>query len=299
MRAIVIGADGVVGSAIANMLSRRGDEVWGTTRRPALVSARRPYLDLATENLDDLCLPAADIVFFGAAVVTFAECRLNPDLAYRVNVRNTAELARRLVEAGARVVTLSSSAVFDFSIPRVPAEHARHPISKYGEIFAEAEVAVLSLGPAASILRLTKLFTPNLRTFATWIEKLARGEQITAFSDIHIAPMTVDDALVGVRAIIGDPNGGVYQVSGESDVSYYDVALEFADRLGVDRRLVVEGSAVASGIPAEEVPLYASLDTARVTALTGWRPPSPKSVIETVFGPAIERSRSDDRIALK
>lgn len=297
MRTIVIGADGVVGSSIANMLSQRGDEVWGTTRRPALVSPRRPFLDLAADNFDDLVLPDADMVFICAAVVTFAECRLNPAFAHRVNVKNTAQLARRFIAAGARVVTLSSSAVFDFSIPKVPADQPRRPISKYGEIVAEAELAVLSLGPAASVLRLTKLLTPKLRTFSTWIEKLAREEAITAFSDIHIAPMTVDDALVGVRAILDDRSGGIYQVSGAEDVSYYDVALEFADRLGVSRRLVVEGSAVASGIPSEEVPLYASLDTARVTALTGWQPPSAEKVIEAVFGPALDRARRASRIA--
>lgn len=297
MRAIVIGADGVVGSAVATMLSQRGDDVWGTTRRPSLVSPRRPYLDLAADNFDNLDLPDADVVFFCAAVVTFAECRINPAFAHRVNVENTTQLAQRFVAAGARIVTLSSSAVFDFSIPRVPADKPRCPISKYGEIFAEAELAVLSLAPAASVLRLTKLLTPKLQTFSTWIEKLAREEAITAFSDIHIAPMTVDDACVGVRAILDDRSGGIYQVSGGSDVSYYDVALEFADFLGVSRRLVVEGSAVASGIPSEEAPLYASLDTARVTALTGWQPPTAKKVIEAVFGPAIDRARRATRIA--
>lgn len=291
MRAIVIGADGVVGSAIAEMLSQRGDEVWRTTRRSTLVSASRPYLDLAADNCEDVTLPAADIAFFCAAVVTFSECRLNPRLAHRVNVHNTKRLAQRLVSAGTRVVTLSSSAVFDFSIPKVPADHPRSPISKYGEISADAEIAILDLGHGASVLRLTKLFTPKLGTFVTWIDKLSRGETITAFSDIHIAPMTVDDIVAGVRAILGDPSGGIYQVSGATDVSYYDIALEFADRLGISRTLVVEGSAVAIGIPREEVPLYASLDTSRVTALTGWRPPSPQAVIDKVFRAALERAQ--------
>lgn len=291
MRAIVIGADGVVGTAIARMLSQRGDVVCGTTRRRSNVSASRPYLDLAVENIDDVALPPVDVAFFCAAVVTFAECRLNPDLARRVNVQNTVALARRLVSAGTRVVTLSSSAVFDWSMPKVPADHPPCPVSKYGEIAAEAEAAILALGSGASVLRLTKLFTPELKTFVNWINKLSHAEEVTAFSDIHISPMTVDDALVGVQAILDDPSGGIYQVSGDADVSYYDVALELAERLDADPGLVIEGSAVAAGIPREEVPLYASLDASRVSKLTGWRSPTTEAVIDRIFGAAIERAR--------
>ncbi len=292
MRTIVIGGDGAIGHALAETLRRRGDVVYDTTRRRGLVSDHRPFLDLATEEIDRSLLPDADIVFFCAAIVSFATCRENSALARRVNATNPVSLARRLVASGTRVVLLSTSAVYDWSAPRAPADRPPCPLTKYGEFAAQAERGFAELGPATSILRLTKLLTPDSSLFADWISRLAGRKEVVAFSDLHISPISINDAIDALLAIAGETSGGIFQVSGAGDISYHDAAVRLALRLGVDPDLVGAQRAADVGIPRNEIPRFASLDTTRITKLTGWVPPDPYNVIDTVFGSMIERART-------
>lgn len=291
MKAIIIGGDGTVGRALAQTLRQRGDVVFSTTRRSAQVSEKRPFLDLASD-IDRVRLPSADIAFFCAAVVSFAECRTNAALARRVNAVAPAKLAERFVAAGARVVMLSTSAVYDWQTPLVPAERKPCPVTRYGEFAAEAESAFGQLGSAASILRLTKLLTPELNLFVGWIDKLSLGQEIVAYSDLHISPIAIEDVMVALLAIAEeDTSGGIFQVSGAGDISYHEAAEHLAARLGADRRLVVERHAVEAGIPPEEVPRFASLDSTRLARLTNWRAPDPYKVLDLVYGRSIEKTR--------
>jgi dTDP-4-dehydrorhamnose reductase len=290
VRAIVVGADGSIGGALARELACRGNTVYGTTRRTALVAEDRPFLDLAL-NVEDVMLPEADIAFFCAAVVSFAECRLNPSRARHVNVTSPVALAQRMSAAGTRVVLLSTSAVFDWSMPRVPATHPLCPVSKYGEIVAEAETEFSKLG-SASILRLTKLLTGKLALFSDWIDKLSQGEEIVAYTDIHVSPVTIDDVLIALFAVAADPASGIYQVSGARDISYYEAACHISDVLNRDRKLIIERRGVDVGIPRQEAPRYASLDPSRITKLTGWVPPEPFDVIDRVFSTSFAKARS-------
>jgi dTDP-4-dehydrorhamnose reductase len=291
MKAIVFGADGTIGSALARALEQRGDIVHGTTRRAALVGPRRPFLDLAASDVETVSLPGADVAFFCAAIVSYAECRTNPALARRVNVTNPAILARRLVAAGARVVLLSTSAVFGGREPNVPASRAPSPVTVYGELAAEAEKQFGALGPAASIVRLTKLITPDAKRFTNWIDALSRGQAVVAFSDLRMAPISLDDAIFALLAIADSPAGGIYQISGAADISYYDAARHIALRLGVDPTLVIEERASKAGIRPEEITQFASLDGRRLTELTGRVAAEPYAVLDSVFKDQFKASR--------
>src|ERR1700687_6174698 len=106
MKAIVIGGDGNIGSALVNALSQRGDAVCATTRRPVTANKNNIQLDLASFDPDTIPLPDADIAFFCAAITSFSACRNNFELARQVNVIGPTLLARRLTAAGTRVVLL-------------------------------------------------------------------------------------------------------------------------------------------------------------------------------------------------
>src|SRR5262245_38308781 len=97
MKALVIGGDGSIGSALTEALLSRGDTVCQTTRRPVLAARNAIRLDLASFEIDALRLPEADIAFFCAAITSFAACRKDESLARQVNVARPALLARRLV----------------------------------------------------------------------------------------------------------------------------------------------------------------------------------------------------------
>jgi dTDP-4-dehydrorhamnose reductase len=289
---LIVGIDSLIGASFAEALVALGTAVIGTTRRAQSSGlGARMVLDLAAVDAAHVQLPSVDVAVLCAAMARFADCREHPEVARRVNVSVPAVLAARLVRAGARVILLSTSAVFDCRSPRVPANRSASPKTAYGALKAEAEAAILALGTQASVLRLTKVITPRMPLFVSWIDALSRGEVIEAFADLTLSPITMFDVLTGLLAILADQGGGIYQLSGAEDVSYAEAARYLADKAGVGADRVKAVRAIDRGIPENEVTRYTSLDTSRLSSLTGWRPPAAIHVLDTVFGTSFREER--------
>jgi dTDP-4-dehydrorhamnose reductase len=284
VRALIIGIDSAIGQGLAEVLVQRGDGVSGTTRRRGEAQGESRFLlDLEAQAATRTALPAADIVVFCAARSRFAECRADPGSARRVNVEAPLALAHRFVAAGSRVLLLSTSAVFDGGRPHRRAEDPTGAASLYGRLKAEAEAGFLALGVAASVLRLTKLVTVQVPLFAGWIAALGQSRRVRAFADLRFCPVAMDDVTDALLAAIDDAGGGIYQVSASDDIAYAEAARHLACRIGADPDLVEAAQARDHGIPPEEILAHTSLDTARLSALTGFRPPSPFAVLDAVF----------------
>lgn len=283
MRILVVGGDCPIGAAFTTAAAERGDNVIATTRRRETVGGNRFHLDLADDAVADAILPPADVAFFCAAVSGFAVCRSDPAHARRVNVEGTGRLVRRLAADGVYCVALSSTAVFDFQTPYIAADMPVRPLTMHGQIKAETEQVFLAMGRSASVLRLTKVITPHTRLFTDWIAQLQSGREIAAFSDMHIAPLRLDDATMAMAAVAQHRAGGIYQMSGVRDVSYFDIARHLAKMVGVPPSRVRAERAIDSGFPEAEVARYTTLESSRLRALTGHRPPDPFQVIDGVF----------------
>lgn len=298
MKTIVLGGDGAIGRALARSLQATGHEVVATSRQPDANAQGLWPLNFEHGDLEKTPLPQGDVAFFCAAMTKFADCRVHPVRAQQINVTGPAVVARRLVEQRTNVVLLSTSAVFDWSMPLSPAERPPCPLTFYGEMKAEAERRFAQLGSHASILRLSKVLTPDYGLVRGWIKALSGGQRVTAFSDLYMAPIALADALISLETIAHNSEGGIYQFSAASDITYFDAARHIAMRLGVDPGLVTDAQAADAGIPAEELVHYSSLDASRLAAINGRSAPNPFYVIDTVFGstlatePAASSSRT-------
>jgi dTDP-4-dehydrorhamnose reductase len=280
LRVIVVGADGVIGKALCGQLVRRGHRVIGTTRRAAQSSSDdRLFVDMSASSLPKL--PDADVAIICAAMSRFADCRRDPELAHRVNVAARLTLARDVTRSGGRALMLSSSAVFDCSRPHMNADAPTAPRSVYGTLLAEAEAGILDMG--GIVLRLTKVISPDGGYLGSCLVALGEGRTIRAFEDHRFCPITLPTVVEGITAVAEQSEDGIFQLSGSEDISYADAARHLADRLGVSRSHVEGVRAADNGIPIDEITPYTSLDTGRLTALTGYRPASPRSVLDDVF----------------
>jgi dTDP-4-dehydrorhamnose reductase len=288
MRFLIVGADSVTGAAFARLARQLGNTTYETTRRPDTADANRLYLDLASDDVGRVELPKVDVAFFCAAVSGFARCRADPVLARRVNVEGTSITAHQLVANGAYVVLLSSTAVFDFQTPQVAPDAPTRSRTLHGQIKAAAERVFLDPSFEGSVLRLTKVFTPDTGLIPSWINALRQGERITAFSDLHIAPISLDDATGAMLAVAKDRGRGVYQMSGAKDVSYFDVAIHLARAMGCPIELVQEKRAQDMGVPAEDIARYTTLDGSRLMRLTHRPAPEPYEVIDRVYAAQIK-----------
>jgi dTDP-4-dehydrorhamnose reductase len=278
----------VTGAAFGHAARQLGQTTYETTRRRDTVGSNRFYLDLASDDIQQTELPKVDVAFFCAAVSGFARCRENPELARKVNIDNTVMVARRLIASGAYAVLLSSTAVFDFQTPHVSADAPTRPRTLHGAIKATAEKIFLDTGSQSAVLRLTKVLTSDSGQVPSWISALRRREPITAFSDLHIAPISLDVATAAMLAVAEDRGAGVYQMSGTKDVSYYDIAMHLARATGCPADLVRSKLAIEAGLPGEDIARYTTLDSSRLEALTGRPAPDPYDVIDMVYAAQIK-----------
>ncbi len=291
MKAIVIGVDGGIGRALSSALSLRGDTVIGTTRRAVDGQSDLIHLDLAGAQVEAVSFPRADVAFICAAMTGLAECRRNPSLSREVNTVAPVVLAGRLADAGTRVVFISTNAVYDWQSPLVPSSQPTSPSTIYGEQKADAEATLATLGDGVVILRLTKVLTPDLALFNGWIKSLGASETVQAFSDMHLAPVTLGDAVNALLALAGSNESGIFQISGSRDISYSEAARHLARCIGAPLDLVAQTEARKLGFPEAEITTFSSLSSERYSQLTGWAPPDPLASIETVFGPAMAAAR--------
>jgi dTDP-4-dehydrorhamnose reductase len=285
LRVLVIGGDGTIGLALCRKLLSLGCNVFRTTRRKSVNGSNQSvFLDLAEPVICADHLPHVDVAIICAAMSRFADCRIRADLARRVNVVSTSSLALQLAKRGTFVVRLSSSAVFDCLSPHVLADRQTAPRSVYGRLQADAEAVLLRLGTGGAILRLTKIVTPDSSLLKEWGRLLLEGHSIEAFTDHTLCPLSLSSATDAATAVLKSRQGGIFQISGSQDISYASLAYHLARRLDVPVTRVIPVRAVERGIPENEVTPFTSMDTTRLTALTGFVPPDPLTVVDDVFG---------------
>ena len=173
-------------------------------------------------------IQAGDTVVFAAAVTTIEACEKDPAKAQRVNVEAVAEMAHLCARQNARLIFLSSSAVFDGNRP-FPAENDTPcPITVYGRTKAEAEAMIKDSGCPHVILRLTKILHPAHGYLARTLATLARKKKVYASSKIRLAPISLNWALDAIVRSLSFKSSQVLHISSRTDCNYYSIAKRIA-----------------------------------------------------------------------
>jgi dTDP-4-dehydrorhamnose reductase len=262
----------MVGSALIEYLSRAGKKVIGTTRRHELVTATNLYLNLADEVNSFQCPEGLTIAVMCAGVTKIDQCKMDPIGTTKINVQNTVTIVKKLVENGVFVIYLSTNQVFDGSLSYRNANDPLSPITEYGRQKAEVERKVSMLGNSVAIVRFTKIISPIVPLFSAWIVALKNEQPIQPFSNMFISPVPLNFAISSLRLIGDSCLSGIWQVSGNQDISYVDVARFFARTIGKSEDLV-QPILVSQSSFIESVPSHTTLNIERLRDTFGIEPP--------------------------
>lgn len=237
---LIIGGDSFIGSALSAYWRQKNIPFHASTRHEEKVAYNRPLIDLnKTDTFQHLKNYKSTIIC--AAITDISECEKNPYRTRKVNVVGTVELAKRFAEKGIHVVFLSSNQVFNGQHPMQKPDAARNPINEYGRQKAEVEMFIETL-PNACILRITKVIHHDLPLMENWLAMLSNGDSVFVFADMTLSPINLDDVINKIDLLVKDKAKGIYQLSGEEDISYYEFAQAFAKENGFSERLVKEDS---------------------------------------------------------
>lgn len=172
-----------------------------------------------------------------------------------------AHVALAAAAAGARLVHVSSDAVFSGTAPGCDETRRPDPVSPYGAAKAAAETAVKGIAPDAVIARTSLIIGDGDSPHERFVHALASGAASgVLYTDNVRCPVHVDDLAAALLELAGGPHTGVCHAAGPDAVSRYELGLLIAARDGLDPDTLTAGLHAGTGKPG---PLDMRLDSAR------------------------------------
>jgi dTDP-4-dehydrorhamnose reductase len=241
VRALVIGASGQVGAALAARLRERGHSVMGTHARVATPGTVPVDVTDAAATARLIDESGADWVFCPAGLTVVDYCEDHRDEAFVVNRDAPARAARAAAARGAGFVYYSSEYVFDGESGPYSEDDPVQPISVYGASKLEGERAVQVENRRAVVLRTTVVYGPEPqgKNFVyQLLRRLRAGEHMRVPADQVSSPTyNADLAAASVELAEGD-RIGVLHVAGATVLDRFAFARLACEVFGLDARLL-------------------------------------------------------------
>ena len=272
---IVTGASGLLGAKVAALARDQGHRVTGLYHRnpPNVSGIRAIGLDLTDERqlggVFHEC--GAKTVIHCAAATDVDWCEEHANLAHEINVRVSAALARLTAQSGARMVYVSTDAVFDGTRSNYAESDRTGPLNVYARTKLDGESGVLRNNRDAVVVRVN-LYGRSQRqkpSLAEWImARLASGDVVPAFTDVIFCPIYAADLAQLLLEIVDRELVGLYHAAGSEAVSKFEFARRMAVAFGFDPKLIVP-SCLADAKLNTLRPRNTSLNTEKLSTVLG------------------------------
>jgi len=271
MRIAVTGASGLFGQGLVQVLGSRH----------TVASLTHADIDItdAEQVREVLAGVRPDVVIHSAAIRDPDTAELNPAAAFQVNFHGTRNVAEAARAVGAKVVYISSDAVFDGKQQRPYTEtDPTIPASVYGRTKLRAEQWVRAT-PESWAFRVSILFGPeepgrSPENFVRkGLRKLAAGEEyVVAADQLGNATYTLD-AAAKIMEVVESGRYGLYHLSNGGACTRLELARHAAALAGLDIGKVVGKPLAEMGRPGPRLQYAVMAMDALQQA--GFAPPRP------------------------
>ena len=199
----------------------------------------------------DLCQPGRaqelfdrfqpDWVIHCAADTSIDELEDDPNRAFRMNRDMAANVAEAVREIEAKMVHISTDAVFDGRDGPYREGDPTEPVNVYGKSKLAGEQAVQAVYPEALIIR-TNIFGWNAQpktSLAEWfINNLMQGIPCKGFVDVCFNPLLVNQLWVILNSLMRLDLGGVFHLGSDQCISKYEFGIRLAESFDLNKELI-------------------------------------------------------------
>jgi dTDP-4-dehydrorhamnose reductase len=281
MRVLVTGASGLLGLNLALSAAESAEKhaVFGVVNHHPLNTRAFTVLpaDLAlpgaVERLVDQVQP--DWIIHCAALAEVDACESDPVRARQLNTQLPERLAEVVARGGARLVHISTDAVFDGARGGYHEDDAPNPLSVYARTKLEGERAVATANPQAIIARVNLFgwsLTGRRSLGEFFFNNLSAGRRVNGFTDVFFCPLLANHLGAILIEMLEKDLHGLYHVVSRECVSKYEFGVRIARRFDLDEGLITPVSVEKAGLKAARSPNL-SLSTQKLTQALGAPPP--------------------------
>ncbi|MDZ4697037.1 MAG: dTDP-4-dehydrorhamnose reductase [Deltaproteobacteria bacterium] len=229
MNAIIFGANGTLGTALANELPRHGVDVRASLKRADVNIADESSVRHAIAEFKP------DVVFNAAAYTNVDGAEDDADACYIANAIGPENVARACRDSNAIIVHYSTDFVFDGEQERAYDEF--DPVSPQG-VYGRSKVAGERMALAACertfVLRVGCLYGQGGRNFpSTILDRLKAGQALKADATRKGSPTWVVPVARLSAALCKTQYHGLYHCTANGETSWADYAFFLAGKLGV------------------------------------------------------------------
>lgn len=262
-RIVLFGSRGMVGSALAKLLS--------SDRVTAFSHQELDITDYA--EVEKVFLKAKpQIVINAAAFTRVDDCEKLQEVAFLVNAQAPGHLGQLCKKHNAILAHFSTDYIFDGTsvVPYIE-DFPANPISGYGHSKWEGEKKILSSGCSFLILRTAWIFGKNGDNFVVKLLKRAfAGASLKAPSDQIGTPTYSEDVAAAMLKLLTSRTEGIFHFTNSGRCSRFEQAQTILKLYGLNNPVEAVTNESLS-LPAKR-PLYSVLDTSHYTKVTGHVP---------------------------
>jgi dTDP-4-dehydrorhamnose reductase len=261
MDLLVIGGTGLLGRRITRQAQLAGHSVVASFHASVPPATDIDWRKLDIRRRDDVTALALSVR--PDAIINAAYRKSD----WETTADGAAHVALAAVAAGARLVHVSSDAVFSGTAPSYDETRQPDPVTPYGAAKAAAETAVKGIIPAAIIARTSLIIGDGDSPPERLVHALASGAAAgVLFTDEVRCPVHVIDLASALLELAATPHAGVCHVAGGDAISRYELGLLIAARDGLDPAALPSGLRAATGTPgALDVRVDSTETQARLT----------------------------------
>ena len=246
-RILIIGSNGMLGQRLTGYFSRMENielKCSSVETESYIKNVDYCQVDITQKNfVKRLILDFfPDVVINAAAFTNVDQSETKKELAWKINVNGTENIALYCWTTDAHLIHLSTDYIFDGKSGPYSEDDKPNPICYYGRTKFASENSIRSSGVRFTIIRtnilygITKFGRPD---FVKWvIDSLINEKIIKIVTDQIGNPTYIDDLIVGINKIIEFKKEGVFNIAGKELISRFDFTKLIASFFNLNQKLI-------------------------------------------------------------
>ena len=245
MKLLVTGASGLLGTRICQQAAKQNYQVYSAHSQHAPRFGTPIKLDItdgtALKQIFDKTKP--DVIVHSAALTDVDKCEKEKDLAWKINVESTSNIAQLCHKHNCFLVYVSTDYVFNGEKGNYKETDPTAPINNYGLTKLKGEEEIKQSRAEYCIARPSVIYgsipAAGKVNFALWlIEKLAKKEETKTVTDQWNSPTLNTNLAEMILEIVEKRITGTFHLAGATRLSRYEFAQNIAETFNLDKNLL-------------------------------------------------------------